>query len=85
MGDKRDVRIGTTFDAKTLCNGLLELDKSVHVCPSGSKHVVAPEDHSHAQFPVPEHALHELEAGAVVEFLIDDGVPRNGDGPAANR
>ena len=32
--------------------------------------------------PVPEHALDELEAGAVVELLVDHRVPRDRNQPA---
>lgn len=82
--DKRDVGVGAARYAEPVRDGFLELDEGVHVGAGRGEHVVAPEDHPHVEFAVAEYALHELEAGAVVEFFIDHRVPRDGDGPPAH-
>ena len=73
------------YDTQLIGNMFLELDQCEHVGTGSSEHIVRPEDHPHVEFIVTHYALDKLKAGAVIEFLINDRVPGNGDCPAGLR
>ena len=85
VGDERDVGIGAAGKAQLIGNGFLELDKGIHIGTGSGEHIVGPEDDPHMQFAVPHGTLDELEAGAVIEFFINDRVPGDGNCPPCIR
>lgn len=75
VGHQRDVCIGPCRERESAGDIFLEAGESIHVGTGCSEHVVAPEDHLHLQAVVPDKALDQLEAGAVVQGFVYYRVP----------